>query len=48
MVKIDFYFWGVQCPHNEMTKNILLSFIKDKKYHIEFYDVSKKKWVFES
>lgn len=41
MVKIDFYYWGVQCPHNEKIKNLLLSFKNNKKYHINFYDVSE-------
>lgn len=40
MLKIDFYYWGEQCPHNYINKNKLNSLIDDKHYSINFYDIS--------
>lgn len=41
MTKIDFYYWGDQCPHNSLIRKILNELIYDEKYDISFYDVSK-------
>lgn len=37
-IKIDFYYWGDQCPYNRMIRNLLEG--SGESYFIEFQDVS--------
>lgn len=39
-MKIDFYYWGDQCPHNSVIKEILKSFEDNDDYQINFIDIS--------
>ncbi len=40
MLKIDFYFWGSQCPHNDINKKILDAYTDDERYKINYHDIS--------
>jgi len=40
MLKIDFYFWGSQCPHNDINKKILDVYSNDERYNINHHDIS--------
>lgn len=39
MVKIDFYYWGDQCPHNDRMRH-LLSSLDNSKYCVSYYDIT--------
>lgn len=41
MRKIDFYYWGDQCPHNYKIRELLITFISDERCKINLYDISK-------
>lgn len=41
MKKIDFYYWGDQCPHNLKMRALLKSFLSDQRCVINFFDISK-------
>lgn len=41
MLKIDFYYWGEQCPHNSINKKILNSLSNDERFSINYYDISR-------
>lgn len=43
MNKIDFYYWGDQCPHNCKMRELLDSFSNDSRCTINCYDISKEK-----
>ncbi len=38
--QIDFYYWGDQCPYNNIIKNLLTSLKNDSRYSINTYDIS--------
>lgn len=40
MLKIDFYFWGDQCPHNSLIRNRLQDLLDPKRYRLNFIDIS--------
>src|SRR6056297_3308479 len=40
MLKIDFYYWGSQCPHNDINKKILDAYTNDERYKINYHDIS--------
>lgn len=40
MKKIDFYYWGDQCPHNRKIIKLLKSFSMDQRCTIEIFDIS--------
>lgn len=39
MLKIDFYYWGEQCPHNSRMRH-LLSSLDSREYDVNFYDIT--------
>lgn len=41
MTKIDFYYWGDQCPHNFKMRELLKSLSSDSRCIINLYDTSK-------
>lgn len=41
MLTIDFYYWGEQCPHSYINKRKINSLIDNKRYSINFYDISR-------
>lgn len=41
MRKIDFYYWGDQCPHNCKMRELLSNFSNDKRCKINLFDISK-------
>ena len=41
MLKIDLYFWGSQCPHNDINKKILDAYSNDENYNINYHDISE-------
>jgi len=41
MLRIDFYYWGDQCPHNAINRDKLKAIGKDKGYDILFHDISR-------
>lgn len=42
MTKIDFYYWGDQCPHNSLLRDLLNKLMCNEKFNISFYDISKE------
>lgn len=42
MVKIDFYYWGEQCPHNCKMRMLLEKYSNYKECKISFFDISGK------
>jgi hypothetical protein len=40
MNRIDFYYWGDQCPHNSKMKNLLELLINEERYKINLFDIS--------
>lgn len=47
MRKIDFYYWGDQCPHNSKMRQLLNSFLLDQRCTINLFDISKDHRVAE-
>ncbi len=41
MIKIDFYYWGDQCPHNYKMRELLSTFESDKRCKTSLFDISK-------
>lgn len=41
MIKIDFYYWGDQCPHNSKMRQLLNSFSLDQRCTIHLFDISR-------
>lgn len=39
--KINFYFWGCQCPYNSYIFNLLNELRQDHNYNINLYDVTE-------
>lgn len=40
MNRIDFYYWGDQCPHNGKMRKLLNMLSKDERYEISMFDIS--------
>lgn len=40
MVKIDFYYWGDQCPHNSIMRKMLIPLMNEDNYLINLHDIS--------
>lgn len=40
MAKIDFYYWGNQCPHNSKMRKMFNILIDKYNYQINLYDIS--------
>ncbi len=41
MIKIDFYYWEDQCPHNYKIRSLLSTLVSDKRCKINLFDISK-------
>ena len=47
MTKLDFYYWGDQCPHNLRMRRILETFSRDSRCIINTCDISQEPGIAE-
>jgi len=39
-MKIDFYYWSDQCPHNDINRKMLGAYRNNERYKINYHDIS--------